>query len=275
MARTSIFELEQRFDIDKEFDKIFDDYLQRRDLEIKDGSSYRNGSMMDFINMFMEDFPLAGSSRTYTEFFEERNISLMKTSDKKKTLEFYLYQLELINNFISWTLGDDTPSFDQSCKNQVVLLISKMDLFLEKCNYERINLGYNETYEMKIIKIVKRDADVDSVIPIINPDFMQDVLSYLDFRIENNLVEKENIIKRLYNYLEKEKFILNVDPNKKFFSDTKRVLNYCRHFRENKLSNEEMILLLDKAFYMFLHLIRTPMVKQYLEDTKNLITDKD
>lgn len=126
-----------------------------------------------------------------------------------------------------------------------------------------------EGYSYKTIIIIKRDYDVDTVLNEFSPDLRIQLLTYLDFRTENNVRHKENIIKNLYNDLESKESELDVEPNRNLFKTTKFALNYPRHHHENKLSDDKRIEICDKGFYLYIHLVRSKIIGQYQKDIKS------
>lgn len=69
---------------------------------------------------------------------------------------------------------------------------------------ELSNYSVDVTEEDKVF-IRKRNAEIDTAIQIIeDKQIIEDILSFYDFRNENDLIEKKSIITRFYKYLEKE-----------------------------------------------------------------------
>ena len=82
------------------------------------------------------------------------------------------------------------------------------------------------------ITYIKRDADVDSVLSVLENDenIRLVLLEYNDFRIENNVTKKRIILKKLGDYLEPKRKEYN-SINKSLTDDIFFMLNkfYIRH----------------------------------------------
>ena len=135
-------------------------------------------------------------------------------------------------------------------------------------NYKAIEVNKHYTF-------IKRDADVDSVLHILESedDLRLSLLEYNDFRIENNIKEKRIILKQIGDYLE---------PKRKYFNTYNKTLTECifnllnklrvRHFDDDQkdFSNEEYIIWYDKLFKMMIHLIRTTSIVDIQKEVKEL-----
>ncbi|WZU00589.1 hypothetical protein MGH68_13720 [Erysipelothrix sp. D19-032] len=117
--------------------------------------------------------------------------------------------------------------------------------------------------------MTKRDADVDSVLPDVQSDIRLDLLSYLDFKNENNLEQKMNILRRLYLDIEERGDELYKDPNRKLYTTTKSLLNNVRHHRKD-FDEEKLMTNCDLAFYHYIHLIRAHKLYQDKDLIKEL-----
>lgn len=267
----SIFDLEKRFDWTEEFNRIENDFMQRKLLYVQD----RYCSFMSLLNLFIKEFPLNESSKDLDQYYydygyydgDERVNNLRK-------LNFYF-------NYVVWLFKNkyintsNTYLYGEQNSEAIISFFKRIDYFLEKANYKAIETNFDDRIKDNKFIFIKRDADVDSVLHIVEPSVKIDILSYLDFTIENNVVEKQNIIRRLYISIDTqtEKQLYYSNNCKKQYDDVIRVMNYVRHGQEEKLNDKDLIDLCDKVFYMYLHLIRTPIIARYRKDTIGLIAD--
>lgn len=268
----SIFDLEKRFDYFEEHERIIDYIENVRPIYIR--SKYM--SLRDFADYLIHHFPLNESSRNLEEYFNDYGFY---NQDSENDIQSILLELNFYYTFIRWIYSinlfnpyskNESESFDylEEC-------IRKIDWFLEKANYQSVETDFDDRIKNKKIIFIKRDADVDSVLHIAESSVKIDILSYLDFTIENNVEEKQNIVRRLYISIDTqtEKQLYYSNNCKKQYDDVIRVMNYVRHGQEEKLNDKDLIDLCDKVFYMYLHLIRTPIIARYRKDTIGLIAD--
>lgn len=202
---TSIFDIEKRLPLRKECSRL-NEFIKKNRFHIRNDNDfydlygiidefifikwgYRHTStcLDEYLDYFNIDF----------NYFKEHNIVL---SDEK-----YLYYLETMVNLIQIV--------DKDLKNQNAFIVNYAET--DKMNEFIITLKINielilEANNLKIyivnpnmIRFTKRDADADTAIIILNDrDISLDILSFLDFRNENNINEKKSIISRLYKHLE-------------------------------------------------------------------------
>lgn len=261
MSYISILELDQRFDIENETNKLEEDFV-KRDL-------FNSGeNLVSLINKHILKIPFNKTSRNINEYFLERSIGRRFGTDD---IEIYLYRTNFYLNFFSWYFENICQPQHSHWKHNLIqanFIIEIIKFTLEKINYCSTSLEKDENYNFTRIIFTKRNVEVDSVLPFVNKDIRIDLLTYLDFRIENNLIEKEAIIGRIYKDLEERKEALNIDPYKPLFRSTKQALNFSRHIH-SELTISEKINICDKSFYLYIHLIRWPEIRKYQETLKS------
>ena len=186
-----------------------------------------------------------------------------------------LYLLELIINLLFWIpnyleqIGVIAPG-DNITKGRV---LAELKYFFDNIKdlLDGMNLQLKTITEDEANRyiLVKRDADVDSVLEIV-PELADSLLSYNDFRNRKNLKAKKAILIELAGYLE---------PIRKTFVDTPyyELADTCffafnnlniRHnnAKQIPLSDGEQLEIYDKVFLMTLQLIRVSKVKDYKSD---------
>ena len=260
----SIFDLEKRTDIKKECLKI-EKYLNKDiffelkyDLEV---------SFWEMIDSFIEYWPYRYTATNIQDFFD---LYELPWNVKDMNEEQCLYYLQLIFDIIMWidkhrqsfyynSIEFDLCELNQKNDNCFRTVIKNIVLMIELLNYKAIKIDEHYTF-------IKRDADVDSVLNILETedDLRLSLLEYNDFRIENNKEEKKIILKKIGDYLEPRRKELS-KFNKSLTDDVFFVLNkfYIRHNNENNIkleTDEEYILCYDNLFKMMIQLIRTPKI---------------
>lgn len=263
MNKISIKYLEQRMDIDTEISKL-KSLFSEKIVGKTTSFPYPDITFSDLLTDYFDSFPLSGTSRNVKEFFEERGIN-------SKQEDYNLYLLNLYSNFIFWLTEEykSLKSLELEFKF-IHNLYDRILLILESQNYNDILSEEKNEFGFLDVFTVKRDEDIDSVLEFISPELRLDLLSYIDFRFENNIKHKESIIARLYKDIESKKTTLNCDPFKSLYTDTKFALNIPRHHREYTMTDEEKILWYDRSFRMYVHLIRSQEIKKYQSELKKL-----
>ncbi len=192
MVRTSIFDLEMRVDIAKEFENI-GSVLYERD------SLYFNQcwySLYDFLND--EIFPVwenKGLFMDLDDFLDKMKIDFESNYCSEVN---FLYLLEVMINL--WPLAKlklDWNFKDYFSKRLIGYMDFSIPLIIEKLNYQIID-------DKNKFKIIKRDSDVDSILDIIPPNYSKLLLEYNDIR-NNNKESKISILKSLDKLIELDK----------------------------------------------------------------------
>lgn len=286
MPRLSILDLEQRIDPFSEYHKLL--------------SFLKNESFLDYCSFikYLEGklnlIPYIKSSRTIEGYFIERNVVLPPQTTQDAT-NILLYLISFYETYMRWVSISNNyklmykdvyrwGDYDIHTQKMNNIITS----ILEGLNYKIFDEEEKNQYGFKTPLIVKRDIDVDSVLLLVNSDIRIDLLSYLDFRVENNLQAKEDILARLYKTIiddGKEKYDIKASPDdfklkyqKELYDRIKLVYNQTkiRHGGEGKieLSDEEMHKYYDMCFYLLLQLIRTPKSIEAMKEIKDKFAQK-
>jgi len=253
--KISIRDLEQRVDTEQELERLEETLFNNLRIILIPN---KEGTFNYFLKSMFTMFPYAGTSRNIEEFLDDRSIEF-------NSRKYFLIKLNFYSNFLNWLLIKIKQEYIRYEEN-IGYIRDRITYILDHLNYKNIEDTEENEYGFRYISTIKRNADVDTALKIVEHDIAIDLLSYLDVENENNLMFKESIMARLYKSLESKRSILEVEPHKKLFNDTKFAVNYHRHFKETKLTKKQKIEFCDKAFYMYIHLIRFPYIKQYQKD---------
>lgn len=270
----SIFDLERRTNLLNETKKI-DKYLSKRIFDSLEGSYC---TFYEMVDSCIEMWPYRYTATNVVDFFDQFGISL---NVEEFNDENCYYLLQFIYDFIHWlkekgsfkydlyeiSLSEiDQAFFDLYSENKPYFntIISNIRQIMELCNYKIEKIDKHYTF-------IKRDADVDSILPIFekNEDIKLVLLEYNDFKIETNLNEKKIILKKLADYLEPlRKEMRSYD--KQLTEDIFFMLNQfdIRHNNRNQIldSQDKYIEWYDKLFKMIIQLIRTKEIKKYQKE---------
>lgn len=272
----SIFELEKRTDIRKEYLRI-EKYLAKPQFRNFDGY-YNNNTFWSMVNSCFKLWPYRYTATNVNDFFDL--IELPMKVEKMNDTE-YFYYLQFIYDFVMWVashyynaniygINFNKKIFDLFINNQdeFDLITTNIKIIMEFSNYsiEKINDHYT---------FIKRDADTDSILSIIENenDLRLALLEYNDFRIENDINEKRIILKKLGDYLEPKRKEFN-SINKSLTDDIFYMLNkfYIRHNNDGNIkfdSNTDYIKWYDKLFKMIIHLIRSKYILDVQKELKD------
>ncbi len=273
----SIFELENRLDINKEFAKLIKALFVDGEatIEEKNGYEYYEYSNLRdaidekvFLNWkFRQTFL---STEEYLGFLGI-NVEQILTYDSYYIEEdVFLYFLEFLINMFWIMSKNNNLEFSPKAKAYV----DNIPKILEKMNYK------SEILEDRVI-ITKRNADVDSVLPAVPTNIAHLLLEYNDFRIKDDIKAKKDILKSIDLYLDADNHkIKNLikGKNKELVDSFETILNNMgvNHLSDDEkyknMSDEERIQWYDKAFLMILHGIRSIEVDKIKQERKALIT---
>ena len=260
--RKSIFEIEVRVDINTEYKNLKNILLESNSL------FYNNDwySLYKFLND--EVFPVWKYKGLYIDFQDFLNKLDINISSNVCDEEKLLYILELLINL--WPLAKKKLDFRNSeffSKRVIGYLDISIPTVVEKLNYQIVKDGDKSI-------IIKRDADVDSVIDIVKEDCSKLLLEYNDIR-NNTMISKSNILKGLDLYIEEEK-----EKYKSLDNDTynsiqlivnKMGINHPINEEPYKsYSTEEIEIWYDKCFKLMIHLIRKKSVNEINKERKKI-----
>lgn len=259
--RKSIFDLEFRIDIDHEFGNI-KSILGIENSIVYNGTFY---SLHDLLND--EIFPIwkyKGISVSFDDFCDRLNINF---SSSHCTEEKFLFLLELLYNLWMITELKLDPDHEHLCNKKVIgYMRINLPLIIEKMNYQILD-------EKDKFRLVKRDADVDSILEIVPRDKAILLLDYNDIR-NNNIKSKAYILKQLDLFIEENK--------KEYSSIDEDTYNSIQYIVNNMGINhpikkepfksyvdEELIKWYDKCFKLIIHIIRKKEVNDINKDRKS------
>lgn len=269
----SIFDLENRLDINNEFEKLVSVFHEDRYAAIYAEDKYHHkeySTVMEAIDkMIFLKWKYRDTLMDTDEYLEHIGINYESTllygaTPISKTN--FLYYLEFLANM--FFLMKEEESIELS--KRAIAAIENIPKILEKMNYELKKL------DDKVI-IVKRSSDVDSVLSTVPEDIADILLEYNDFRIKDNIEEKKKILKKIDLYIEKN---INVKSFDKGLDDSiGMIVNKMgvNHPIEEELFKSfrraQLIEWYDKCFLMMIHAIRTVEVNKIKKERKELLNN--
>lgn len=260
---TSIFDIEVRLDINKEFNKI------AKHLHRTGRTTYAGGCMYSFVEAInsyaFKVWPYRGTAITCEEYLENIGLPTYYFADgigieKNK----FLYYLEFIYNMYKFAIYRGLIRIESE---SVKAIIKNLDIIVEQMNYEFIKK--DDKY-----LLVKRNADIDSILTLVEKDIASLLLEYNDFKIKDNLQRKNEILKSIDKYIEKNQSEYSKLDKDAYSSWGYIVNNFgINHKINEKFQNEEKQSLInwyDKAFMLSIHLIRLTKMKEINSERKSL-----
>ena len=267
--RKSIFEIENRLDINNEFKKIMTMLLKKN--TIYRGVYYY--SYFEYIDKYIfNQWPYRDTFIDTDEYLLHIGISNQQVINDKIDEGNFLNLLEFILN-LSKLFKNEIDNSRSTINDQklISILDHNIPLILEKMNYKAININNR-------IEIIKRDSDVDSVLELVPEDIALVLLSYNDIRIKDNIDEKKHILKQIDLYIETNK--------NKYRSLDKRLLDtigtivdemginhVIKKDKYKKLSNKELLEWYDKCFLLMIHLIRLETINKIKNERTELVNE--
>lgn len=271
----SIFEIENRLNIQVEFEKMFNEFqvnstavMYRED----NNEFFENGTLVNAIDsvIFLK-WKYRDTFLSVDEYLEHLGIPIeifYKYGPGNIGNEYFLYYIEFWGNMQLLIREKGEHVIELSPK--IEALFHNMKLILEKMNYKFSN------QEDRII-ITKRCVDVDATLNMVSKDISQRILEYYDFRIEKNIYEKRKILKDIDLYIENNIDAKSLDREADGTIGVivnKMGINHpIKEEKYKNLSDEELLKWYDKCFLLMLYIIRKKEVKSINEERKNL--DKD
>jgi len=183
---------------------------------------------------------------TTTEYLNHIGV-LVNGNHKKILTEIeFLYYIEFILNMVPLVkeyimIGSSAEGFS--------FLIDNIKLVLSK-------MGYVVKREEDRIILVRKDADVDSIVEVIDEELQDLLIRYKDFRIETNVYEKSLILKKIDKYIENNKTLYKQKDNLTYSLINKIVNNFDVNHPNDK-SSKEKLEAYDDCFLLMIHLIRS------------------
>ncbi len=266
----SIFEIENRLNIPKEFSKFIEVFhedtnavLVREDYYTSTYTTFINAienivflkwkyrdTFLD-VDEYLEHIGIKGNSIDYLKLYIDEETFL-------RYIEFIFNMIVLLDNEKSVTIQPLTEA-----------AIENIPIILEKMNYKIEKID-----EEKYI-ITKRNADVDSVLTEVPENIASILLEYNDFRIKDNIEEKKKILKKLDLYIEKKinvkSFDRGLDDSIGMVVNKMGVNHPIKEEPFKSFKETELIEWYDKCFLMMLHAIRTVDINKIKNERKELI----
>lgn len=266
----SIFELENRLDIKKEFDKMLQ-VLQGDENAVIYCTPYHLREYGRFIDGINETVFLEWKYRDtfidvydYLDFIGIDEIFL-EDGDYSDENKFLLY-IEFIINIAN--LIKDSEKIELLPKT--LATIENIPVILEKMNYKLEKIGDK-------IVITKRSSDVDSILVKTPNDIRSMLLEYNDFRIRNDINMKKKILKELDLYIEKniniKSFDKELDNSIGVIVNKMGVNHPIKEEPYKNFSREQLLEWYDKCFLMMIHAIRTIEIKNIKDERKKLLNN--
>lgn len=264
----SIFEIERRIDISKEYHKMIYVLYDKEAVEYEDEYGYTN--CCDFFTGIDKTIFLYWKHRETTlsiiEYMDESGFGIGKKYPGDKIYETdFLYFIELLLNMMA--LLDERKELKLRKRTKAVLL--NIPLILEYLNYKC------EEIDDKII-ISKRDADIDSILEIVPNNIADNLLMYNDFKIKEDIEAKKKILKNLDLYIEKYQKVLK-QFDSKLIDSIGMIMNKMgvnHPLKEEPFasySENKLLEWYDKCFKMMIHAIRSLEINEIKKDREKLI----
>ncbi|MDD3053751.1 MAG: hypothetical protein PHG84_05040 [Endomicrobiaceae bacterium] len=263
--RKNIFEIENRLNIQKEFEK-FVQVFHSSSLLI---DSYSHITFIDYIDReYFKFWEYRGTSLSILEYLENIGIGkhilsfVIPISE-----ELFLRYMEFLLNIINISIAK--MNFGKTDKLLLATILN-IPFILEKLNYNE------EKIRDKTI-ITKRDADVDSVLTMVPKDISILLLEYNDFGNTNNIETKKSILKDIDLYIEKDKLIFKKIVDNTLLDSIGTIVNKMgvnhpiNEEPYKSFTNGQLIEWYDKCFLMMIHAIRSVEVNKIKNERLELV----
>lgn len=264
--RKSIFEIENRLDILKEYERIKKALFDPNSLIY---NAYYS-SLFEFLDEYV--FPNWKYRDTFVDiddYLNNLDIDFRYTFIQE---ENFLYLLEFLLNI--WNTAKtliDLKNVSVVKKISFDIIDHNIPIILERMNYTFVK-------DNDKLIITKRNSDVDSILDIVPIDIATLLLSYNDIK-NNNLDSKSKILKSLDLYIETDKKKYKSYDSSLYDSIQTIVnemgVNHPLHEKYKSLSKEELCSWYDKCFKMMIHLIRQEDIIQIKKERKELLLQEE
>ena len=263
----SIFDIENEINIQEEFEKIVKVFFKFECVKVIGGIRV---SIMEYFNVKV--FREWKYRHTMTSIFKYLSF-IGVTEDvvfgrEKITEEVFLRFIEFILNML------------YSCKSKIPIVADKKRFDITIKNIDTIleEKGYDvEELEDKVV-LVKRSADIDSVLKVTPDNISKVLLEYNELRVEKDIQVKKQLLKQIDLYL--EEFVKVKDYDKELDQTIGMIVNKMginHPIKEEpylSFSEDELLEWYDKCFELMIHAIRFRRVKEIKEERKKLINNK-
>ena len=261
-VRKTIFDLENKLDINKEFQQISN--ILFNNFYSVQFYNHRDLSFVDAMNEYF--FPLWPYRDTFIDIYDYLKFIGVDSSIISNYCDIdkdsFLYFLEFLVNIYNFTVKQIKEThFSYSIDRKVTACIANINTILSKMHCKILTQGDQSS-------IIKANIDVDSVIDSVPEDISDALMNYCNFRIENSITAKRQILKTIDLYIDKHKNELDkIDGVKNIRKDLDFVVNKLginhsvdEHFSD--LTNEELLNYYDSCFVLMLDVLRRKKVHQ-------------
>lgn len=263
--KNSIFDVEIRLDINKEFNKMIK-YLHFTD-NTTQSKGFGGFTFIEAIdNYTFKYWPYRDTAINCVEYLKKLGLPdyLFRGVDTVITVKHFLYYIEFIYNIYEYAMYSGSIHVDNE---NVKAILENIDIIVEKLNCKFVQDGD------KFI-LIKRDANVDSVIEKVDDDIAFLLLEYNDFKVKDNLKRKNEILKSIDKYIEKnqsEYSNIDKDSYKSFgYILNNFGVNHKINDKYKDITTDKLLKWYDKAFDLAIHLIRFADVKKINKERKEL-----
>lgn len=282
-----IYTIERRVDLRKVCCRI-DDYIRKQ-------TKAFNYNFYSDISTYIKFFEHKNGALNLQEYFEDLGID---TEDFKNEIilikdETFLLYIQAILALSVFFIEDIASKNLYSSQDDYSDFFEPLFSMIKE-NLDLLNYTFYYSEDSKII-ITKRDAHIDSVIGFIDDELVrQNILQYIDFRNENNIELKKSILSNLYVYYEsmpssnakvlikKSKFDKEIELSGifRFIANNFNIRHHQKDEQFNtaikEMSTDEISKVCDIAFYMFLEIVRIPVLfklnDEFLEIKNKLLS---
>lgn len=278
--RKSIYDiLGKKINVLNEYERLYDLFIN----EYTYSYGSRKYSLADLFDIFIEDWEYRSTYRNIEEILLDLELEEETTEDA--AMQDILYLIELILNIDCFIERKNAifnkQHFDYGDRN-VELICKKSNIIMENIEILLRHMGYKSYKQNKNqIKIRKNNADALETATIVEDGNIADlILDYTDFRIENDLKAKKDILNGLGQYIEPfRKEIRNANSNLEdyiFFSLNKLNIRHNnksgkeKTYYVTKMKKKDLINWYDKVYDLILIAIRLVEMPNYFKDFKEL-----
>lgn len=263
-SRKSIFDIERRVNLRTAWKNLISD--------IKSTHVYFNGennTLYYFLDKYIKTWPYRQAARSLEVFATSHSFKLNGSTDNDMILS-----IELVLNLLYWlpayedTLNDWTMDILQSkasaMTNECCNYCEDIEFLLEKINMRVRKVSKDNSFPQYIIN--KRDTSVDVALENV-PELAEVLLSYFDIRNQDDLTQKQIILKQIADYLEPKKSQYNGTQYSGLYRELFKVFNRCgiRHNdkRQIQMGDTQRMELFDATFKAAVHLMQAENVNEF------------
>lgn len=268
-GRKSIFDLERRSDILKDFSRLVVDMKKA----IVYSNSMKKEDLYSFLDESIQDWPYRQATSSMNSYLNSLNI------DKPgEEIVDTIYALELMYNLLKWApvyntkMNNPLSGLNWDCNVHSVCerFIENIEFILEQNNMA-VREGDEEDWTQ--YRIYKRMAEVDVTLESA-PELAEILLSYLDVRNEGDINFKKSALKMIADYLEPKRKELKGSVYNGLCEDVFFAFNNCniRHNNEKQINMQEpeRIKMYDDTFKMSLLLVQAKDITDYRQKVKKI-----